>query len=434
MRFREFVEARVAFNISENVEPTIVKAKIDIPDECIVVAQGLTQNNPQTEVYAVGGSVRDHLFGKQPKDFDLTCNLSEEEIVNRLQDAGLTVAEKDSDTFGVVFVHVSHGEEPIEVAPFRTDVGVSDGRRPDEVQFGVSIEDDALRRDFTMNSLYYDFGFGRFGSGSIIDFNPGGQGIKDIQDGVVRPVGDPVERFREDRFRILRLMRFFSRYNSGDITKFLDENTKQAINKYGELRNSVDGLSPISGERIQGEFLSGIVQSQNTSEFLKNYVRLGLMDAVFPGLNVDVQNIDRLGNTKNPKVVLAWLLRQNGNISSALNKLKYPNDISDPVQFLIESLKFGADNVFAMIKKRDRNAEMSSTLRNDLQEFAAVVGDPGIVPRLNHLANYEMPVPSGQELMAQGFQGKAIGDEQRRRAADHYKNSFNDFLNQQDVA
>ena len=417
---------------ADNVNPTIVKSEIHIPEECIVVARALTKGYSNTEVYAVGGSVRDHLFGKQPKDFDLTCNLSEKEIVERLRRAGLKVAEKESDTFGVVFVHVTDGQEPIEVAPFRTDVGIADGRRPEEVQFGVPIDQDALRRDFTMNSLYYDFGFGRYGAGSIIDFNPGGQGIKDIKDGVVRPVGVPSDRFREDRFRILRLMRFFSRYNGGDISTFIDDATKQAIDKYGDLRRPVDGLAPISDERIQSEFLAGIKQSKTTSEFLKNYVRLGLMQNVFPNLMVDTQGIDRLGNSKNPNVVLAWLLRKNPNAGQALNRLKWPNEITDSVQFLIESLKFGADNVFAMVKRRDRNAEMSAALKRDLQEFAQLVGDPQITPRLSHFAQYNMPVVSGEELMSRGLKGKEIGDEQRRQATAHYSTSFGDFMRSQD--
>lgn len=413
---------------AEDVNPTIVKSEIHIPEECIVVARALTKGYSNTEVYAVGGSVRDHLFGKQPKDFDLTCNLSEQEIVERLRRARLKVAEKQSDTFGVVFVHVTDGQEPIEVAPFRTDVGIADGRRPEEVQFGVPIDQDALRRDFTMNSLYYDFGFGRYGAGSIIDFNPGGQGIKDIKDGVVRPVGVPSDRFREDRFRILRLMRFFSRYNGGDISMFIDDATKQAIQKYGDLRRPVDGLAPISDERIQSEFLAGVKQSKNTVEFLKNYIRLGLMQNVFPNLMVDTQGIDKLGNSKNPNVILAWLLRKNPNAGQALNRLKWPNEIADPVQFLIESLKFGVDNVFAMVKRRDRNAEMSAGLKRDLQEFAQLVGDPQITPRLNHFAQYDMPVVSGEELMSRGLKGKEIGDEQRRQATDHYSTSFGDFL------
>lgn len=419
--------------LAENTEmnPTIVKSEIHIPEECHTVAHALVENGG-AEVYAVGGSVRDHLFGKEPKDFDLTCNLSEEEIIERLRMAGLKVAEKQSDTFGVVFVHVTDGQEPIEVAPFRTDIGVSDGRRPDEVKFGVPIEEDALRRDFTMNSLYYDFGYGRYGANSIIDFNSNGQGIKDIQNGVVRPVGDPADRFREDRFRILRLMRFFSRYNDGDITNFLDEDTKNAINKYGDLRSSVDGLDPISDERIEGEFVSGLKQSKNTAEYLRNYVRLGLMNIVFPNMSVDIQGIDRLGNSKNPKVILAWLLRGNSNVNNTLNKLKYPKEISDPVQFLIESLKFGADNVFSMIKRRDRNAEMSNSLKRDLQEFAQIVGDPELVKRLTHLSQYDMPIPSGEELMSRGLKGKEIGDEQRRQATDHFKKSFSDFLKNQE--
>jgi tRNA nucleotidyltransferase/poly(A) polymerase len=416
--FQKFMEA---------AQPTIIDLEMNIPDECVIIAKALVLPDPEgTEVYGVGGSVRDSLFGKAPKDFDLTCNLSEEEIVQRCQAAGLKVAEKESDTFGVVFVHTGHGE-PVEVAPFRADIGVADGRRPDEVQFGVPIEDDAKRRDFTMNSLYYDFGFGRYGRGKAIDFNPDGQGFKDIKGAVVRPVGNPSDRFMEDRFRIMRLLRFFSRYNGGDINQFLDDDTAQAINQYGDLRNPTESpsgtLDPISGERIQGEFVSGLMQSQNTAQFLSNCIQTGLMKSIFPNLNVDVQGIERVGNSKNPKVVLAWLLRDNQNVSRALNKLKYPAEITGTVQFLIDVLHFGPEQALSVVKKRD-----SRSLHADLIEFSQIVGDPMLAAKLDHLGGYEAPQISGQELMQQGFEGPAIGDEQRRRTTAHYTQSFQDFL------
>lgn len=420
---------------STNMQPTVIKANIPMPSDVLVIDEALRQDDPNTVVYAVGGAVRDYLFhqfhGKdgdqfRPKDTDLTTNLSEEEILERLrspyaQQLGISVSEKDSvDTFGVVFAHVRHGET-LEIAPFRKDVGSNDGRRPDRVE-QAEIHEDAMRRDLTINNLYYDFH-----KKEILDFNENGQGIQDVKDGIARPVGDPLERFNEDKLRVLRLVRFFSRFNNGRAIDKLDKETLAAIEHFRDLRNF-----GITSERIYMEFMAGIKQSLNTAAYLQNYVDLGLMPTVFPGMNVDTNDIGRLGVTKNPKVILAWLLRHNSNVDKTLNALKYPKEISEPVEFLIDSLKFGPDNAFSMIKRRDKNADISAYLKQDLAEFAKVVGDPSLVTRINHFANYDMPVASGQELMAQGLKGKQIGDEQKRRGTEHYQKSFDDFMKQKE--
>ena len=451
-------------------EPTTQEANIPIQQECLIIAKALSDAGG--EVYAVGGAVRDYLFGITPKDVDLTTSLTEKQIIETVRRTGLTAMEKESETFGVIFVHTNSGEkEPTEVAPFRADIGIADGRRPDEVKFGVDIAEDALRRDFTMNNLYYDFGFGRFGKNLILDFNPEGQGIQDVKDGVVRPVGDPMERFTEDRFRILRLMRFFSRFNDGDIMDFLDDRTLESIKALGDLRNPLGNLDPISGERIQGEFLKGISQSQNTTQYLQNYVNLGLMDQVFPGMDVDVQGIDRLGNLKNIRVIMAWLLRNNANVATGLNKLNYPNDLGDPVQFLVDSLNFSHETAPGIVKARDqkrltnkavktgggimspeeiesRNQKMAIAMQQDLRELGQVAGDPQLASRMSHLGGqhdqgqwvkepYQPPKIGGHELMQQinpetgaPFKGAEIGAEQKRRTADHYRQSYEDFLKQ----
>lgn len=458
-------------NFMENMQPTTVEGNISIPKECMIIAEALTKGYPKTEVYAVGGAVRDYLFGKQPKDVDLTVNITEQEIIERVEKAGLSAKDKDSETFGVVFVHTNSGEkEPTEVAPFRTDVGVSDGRRPDQVKFGVDITEDAMRRDFTMNNLYYDFGFGRFGKNLIIDFNPDGQGIQDVKNKVVRPVGDPMERFVEDRFRILRLMRFFSRFNDGDVSKFLDDRTMESIENLGNLRQPFDlgngqQLQPISGERIQSEFIKGLEQSKNTAQYLQNFVNLGLMDQVFPGLNVDVSQLHTLQNSKNPKVVFAWLLKGNNKIADKLNSLNYPNRFNKPVQFLVDALTMGTENAFDMIKKRDQqflgrkavgansvplspqeieaqNHQISVTMSRDLQELARLTGNRDIINALTHLGGkhddqqgwhhepYKPPVANSQDLMQQGFKGPELGNEIKRQATDHYNSSLQNFVNQ----
>lgn len=443
--FRGFLE--------NTMQPTIIPAQIPVGKEVRILANALKQGDPGVEVYIVGGAVRDWLHhqhhGKpgtqfSAKDEDLTTNLSEEEILAKLRTPyamklGIRVKEKESvDTFGVVFASINGGG-PVEIAPFRKDIGGSDGRRPDRIERGT-IHDDAMRRDLTMNNLYYDFE-----KGVIIDLNPNGQGVEDVKAGHARPVGDAAQRFKEDVLRVLRLVRFFSRFNSGSI-KQLDPQTLAAIEQYKNLYQ-YPGITP---ERIQMEFLAGIKQSQNTSSFLQNLNDLDLMKSVFPGMNVDAAGFQRLGNTKNPRVIMAWILRNNQSVAAHLNRLKYPNEISEPVEFLINSMNFGEDQAVDMVKARDRrliqtgkkkvtltpeedasNQRTMAEMHNDIVELSRIIGvdleGQTKARRMQHLAQYQAQPVSGQELMQQGFAGQAIGQEQKRRGQEHYAQSFKSF-------
>jgi len=431
------------------MQPTIVEAEIPIDPNVRLLSNAIKQGDRAVGVYIVGGAVRDYLFHKhqgsayKPKDVDLTTNLSEKEILQRLRSPsaiqqGISVHEKESvDTFGVVFASING--ENYEVAPFRKDIGIADGRHPDHIECGT-IYDDAARRDLTINNLYYDFD-----NKVILDFNPNGQGLEDIKNGVARPVGNPFERFNEDKLRILRLVRFFSRFNTGSIRENSDSQTLAAIEQFRNLREQ--GISP---ERIFMEFMAGIKQSLNTTSFLKNLVELGLIDQVFQNLQVNTMDMHLLGNVKNPKVVLTWLLQSNYKIATALNALKYPNDISEAVQFLIEALTFNHINAPSVIRNRDRrllnstavgagnqpmspqeiaahNEQMIATTVQDLNDLALIVENPQIGIRLRHLSSYQAPNASGEELMRQGFKGAAIGAEQRRLISEHYQQSFADW-------
>jgi len=428
-------------------QPTIINEEIPMKPEELQDCMLLKKLLGTQHLYMVGGGVRDYLFQKfhgqpgakySPKDIDLATNLSEEEILQRLsipkaQGAGVKVNEKESvDTFGVVFANV-YGRD-YEIAPFRRDVEVADGRRPERVE-QAGMEEDAMRRDLTMNNLYYDFENRR-----IIDFNPGGQGVEDIENKVTRPVGDPFERFEEDKLRVLRLVRFFSRFNDGDIRQFLDERTAQAIQHFADLPG-------ITGERIVQEFLAGLQKSQNTVSYLKNYATLGLFNRVFPNMDVDLAGVHRLSNTKSPKVVLAWLLRNNDNVAKSLQKLKYPAEIFDPVSFYIYVLR--GNDPMQMVKGRSRwlaKAGGAEQMSQDLQELSRISGHPHLEDLVTHLAGrgeqgeqgwqwhtppYEPPKISAQDLMQQGIpQGPELGQEINRRQAQDYESRWKQFLQQ----
>ncbi len=179
------------------------------------------------EAVIVGGAVRDHCMGKEPKDFDIATDATPDQV-EKLFSRTIPVGRQ----FGVMLVLL--GRDQFEVATFRKDLGYSDGRRPTAVVF-ASIREDVLRRDFTINGLFWNPE-----SGEICDF-VGGQ--DDIARKLVRCIGDPEARFEEDKLRVLRAIRFASSLNFD-----IEAKTWKAV---CDPRFS---LSPVSRERIRMEF------------------------------------------------------------------------------------------------------------------------------------------------------------------------------------
>lgn len=173
--------------------------------------------------YLAGGCVRDRLLGIEPKDYDVATSATPPELSAIFHNTQLV-----GEAFGVVLVRMMNCH--IEVATFRTEWGYTDGRRPDGVIF-TNAEDDAQRRDFTINGLFEDPI-----TGQIID-HVGGQA--DLKAKIIRAIGDPDRRFNEDYLRLLRAVRFASRLDFQIETK-----TARAI------RNHARYLGQISRERI----------------------------------------------------------------------------------------------------------------------------------------------------------------------------------------
>src|SRR5262245_16592246 len=150
------------------------------------------------QAYLVGGCVRDLLLGAKHKDFDIATDARPDRIMDLFPRSGRVGAH-----FGVVLVRDYF--EQVEVATFRSDHEYLDGRHPEHVRFETNPREDVLRRDFTINGLMMDPDNGR-----VLDFVDG-QG--DLARGIVRAIGDPYERFREDHLRLLRAVRFAARLN-----------------------------------------------------------------------------------------------------------------------------------------------------------------------------------------------------------------------------
>jgi len=209
------------------------------------------------EALLAGGCVRDMVLGRRAKDYDVATNAVPADII-RLFRRTLKVGAK----FGVVMVLLDN--QQIEVATFRSDVDYTDGRHPGSVRF-TNAKEDALRRDFTINGMFYDPI-----AETVIDY-VGGQG--DLKKRILRTIGRPQERFREDYLRMLRAVRFSTQLGFSIAPKTFAAICENAAN-----------ITKISGERICME-LEGILTSPNRAKGVGLLVKSGLASAIFPKIN-----------------------------------------------------------------------------------------------------------------------------------------------------
>ncbi len=210
------------------------------------------------EAYWAGGCVRDQLLGKQPKDYDVATNATPDqvrEVFGKRRTLAIGAA------FGVIAVVGSREQGMVEVATFRRDTSYSDGRHPDAVVFSTP-EEDAQRRDFTINGLYYDPLAER-----VIDFVGG---VADLKQGIVRAIGDPVARFNEDKLRLLRAVRMAARFGFQ-----LDTATMQAI------QAQADTVTSVSPERI-GQEMRQMLTIDGRVQALELLVASRLLPEVLP--------------------------------------------------------------------------------------------------------------------------------------------------------
>lgn len=227
----------------------------------VVTKAAKTLEEAGFESYLVGGCVRDLILNKTPKDWDLTTNAHPEQI------QALFPEHYANNDFGTIGVKTESEEETlkvIEITPYRSESGYSDLRRPDSVTFGVSLEEDLARRDFTVNALAY-----RPATAVTIDLF---DGIKDLEAKRLRTVGDAHERFNEDALRMMRAVRL-----SAELGFVIDSATTTAIAENNEL------LKRISIERIAIEFLR-IINSKEPMQGIVFLHSFGLLQHIVPEL------------------------------------------------------------------------------------------------------------------------------------------------------
>ncbi|WP_286311992.1 CCA tRNA nucleotidyltransferase [Romboutsia ilealis] len=217
--------------------------EIFIPKEVSFLIDTIYENG--YEAFMVGGCVRDNILNLIPNDYDITTNAKPKEIINIFKN------------YKIIDTGIKHGTVSIilnnniyEITTYRIEGEYENNRRPKTVEFTSSIEEDLRRRDFTINAMAYNKQFG------IIDkFN----GLEDLQNRIIKTVGNPDERFKEDGLRMIRAIRFSSKLGFN-----IDENTLNGIYKNSYI------IKNISTERINDEFTK-ILLSDNPQNIILLY-------------------------------------------------------------------------------------------------------------------------------------------------------------------
>ncbi len=227
--------------------------KMDIPKDVLDLLRSF--DHAGHEIYIVGGAIRDILMNKEVSDWDFTTSATPEQILKIFPDGFY------DNAFGTVGIKVDAFEEPLEVTTFRTEEGYSDSRHPDKVSWGKSLDEDLSRRDFTINAMALDVNL------KLIDMY---SGQIDIKNKLVRAVGNPNERFKEDALRMMRAVRI-----AAEIGFTIEENTFEAIKKNASLINK------IAKERIKDELFK-LLGSQYPHDGIVLFRNSGLMQEVLP--------------------------------------------------------------------------------------------------------------------------------------------------------
>lgn len=215
------------------------------------------------QAYLVGGCVRDILLGRAPADYDVATDATPDRVEQIFPNSLMVGAQ-----FGVVVVTADSGrggDRQVEVATFRSDVGYSDGRHPDGVVYTKSAEEDVKRRDFTINGLLLDPE-----TDTVLDYIGGRE---DLRAGMIRAIGQPEDRFREDKLRMLRAVRFAARFGYT-----IEQETLRAIQKLAPE------VTWVSAERARDE-LTRLLTEGSARRGFELLDETGLLPQVLPEIS-----------------------------------------------------------------------------------------------------------------------------------------------------
>ena len=356
------------------------------------ISKSIKGTEYENKVFVVGGFVRDLIMGKDPKDIDLLIDGD----INA--GAGITFAEwfckkenifkKDSNPlvyglYGTAMFQFM-GEKIECVAP-RSEKYQNDSRKP--VVSSCTLEDDCFRRDFTINSLFINIS-----NNELVDYSK--NGLNDIKNKVIRSTSNPDIIFTEDPLRILRAIRFATRFNST-----IEEKTFEGMKRH------VDRLEIISKERIQDEF-SKMITSDNPEFAIRLLFEIGAYKYVFDKLMFEFESdlkyfaksipasFERLKMQKdaehnNLEINLAIVYAQLPNVVNRMKYLKFSNDVIKKVCFYLEIFDMINFTNFtpASIRKIQYLAKSYDNLFNACTIFVSVMNRKGDIERVEKIIN-----------------------------------------------
>lgn len=297
---------------------TIINRTMPLPSSVEYVLSKLKKNGYQA--YVVGGAVRDFLMGKTPHDYDLTSDALPSQISDVFKDF---YQEHSGEKHGTIRVIVDH--KPIEITTFRCDEGYTDYRRPDNVEFVKDVYIDSKRRDFSINAFYYF-------EGHIYDFH---EGLEDLNNKVIKTIGNPSTRFHEDALRILRAIRF-----SAKLGYEIESKTKTA------LLDCKEELNLIAKERI----LTELKEISSTSNFFRN------VKEYFPIFKLIIPCLDKIGNSIDD--IYNFDIKSYGDYIASLSALFSLREINNdfmPWRLFIKMDNESINAIKTLIKLKDIN-------------------------------------------------------------------------------
>lgn len=399
-----------------------IPTKIPIPKDIEQIAKLF--HDAGKDLFVVGGAVRDFLQGKTPHDYDIVTNALPEESKRILHyqcmyNKGWNVSDEQGKNFGVLRIYTK--DEPLgyELATYRKDISKGRDVKGEEqkVEIGphITINDDVKRRDLTINALFYDIN-----NKKIVDLVGG---IDDIKNNVIRAIGNPKERFNEDRLRILRVFRFAAR-TGGKI----DPVTSEAIKSDNRLRG-IGSKDDVSQERIHEEWNKMLEHAQkaDSPKMMQDYVDLlteyDMWKQMFPGMRIDLSGeIEFLDNA----LIFHGLFKKDdigGKRKLLVQTLKFPINLVNKLDF-IESYLISQENEYNDVYKL---AKLKEKYHIDDDLILMVVDEYGLnIEFAESFIKYcnDGFVVDGNDLMAQGFKNKDIEKEKERRELLRFKNEY----------
>lgn len=396
-----------------------IHATMSLPTDIDKIAELFHQNGK--DLFVVGGAVRDFLQGKKPHDYDLVTNALPEESKKIFK--GWNVSDEQGKNFGVLRIYTKDEPHGYELAVYRKDISLGRDTKGDDqkVEIGkhITIEDDVKRRDLTVNALFYDIN-----KKEIVDLVGG---VDDIKNNVIRAVGNPSERFNEDRLRILRAIRFAAR-TGGTI----DKETSEAIKKDNRLKG-VGPKDDVSQERIIEEWNKAMEHAKKGDVgIMQKYVNLlfkyNMIEQMFPELkHVKKITVDILENS----IIFLDLFAPEIIKSSKhkFNNLKFSNNLINEMIFLQEfSLNGGEiDSVYnlALLKQKYNinNILIAQYVEHINNIFGKDSFDENFTSSFLKYCDDGFEV-KGDDLIKKGFKGYQIQLEKERLENERFRNKY----------